>query len=368
MNEAAAFNTVNTFEAIVDTVLAQPLRQIRDLDTISAHDIHQISVWNKKVIVRSEACVRRFLEDHALRTSKAPAVNCHDGSINYNELNESSSQVAEYLITLGVGPGVLVPICFEKSVWAVVAMVAILKAGGAFVPLDPSHPIKRLSAIIRKTQAMIVVTSATHSALFGDGLVVTCVVGQALANSLVVERATSSLKYRVHPDDVAFVLFTSGSTGEPKGIVQEHESVCTNALAHGPALGMGPAPRVLQFAAFTFDVSMMDIFTTLILGGCVCITSEHVRMNDIVGFINATQVNWALLTPSFSNLIQPDDVPTLQTLALGGEAVTQENIQRWGRQSIPSELLWTSRSRSLHYQCHANRLVCSFRNCRSEVG
>ena len=329
MNEAAAFNIANTFEAIVDTVLTQPLQQIGDLDIISAHDVHQTSVWNEKVVVRSEACVHHFLETHAFQTPKAPAINSHDGSLSYDELNVLSSNVAEHLITLGVGPGVIVPICFEKSVWAVIAMVAVLKAGGAFVPLDPLHPIERLNAIIRKTQAIIVVTSATHSALFGDGLATTCVVGQALADLLVVERATSSIKYRVHPNNVAFVLFTSGSTREPKGIVQEHGSVCTNALAHGPALGMGPASRVLQFAAFTFDVSMMDIFTTLILGGCVCIPSEHDRMNDIVGFINATQVNWALLTPSFSNLIEPEDVPTLRTLALGGEAVTEENMQRW---------------------------------------
>ena len=324
----AAYNLAYSFEAILDCSIAEPLRPIGELNVLSMRDMQQISKWNESAMARCEACVHHFIEENSRQTPQAPAISSWDGSLDYRELDDLSSRVAKHLISLGVGPEVIVPVCFEKSMWAVVAMLAILKAGGAFVPLDPLHPVERLTMIIRKTRATLVVTSATHSALFEGGAVMICVVGRPLIDVLD-DTHTLPSKQGTHSGNAAFVLFTSGSTGQPKGIVQEHGSVCTNALAHGPALGMGPTSRVLQFAAFTFDVSMMDIFTTLILGGCICMPSEYDRMNDIVSFINSRDVNWTFMTPSFSNLIEPDHVPSLKKLALGGEAVTQENIQRW---------------------------------------
>lgn len=329
LSSVAAYNLVHTFEAILYTSIAKPHRLIGELNALSARDVQQISRWNEKAMVRSEACVHHVIEENSRQTPRAPAISSWDGSLNYRELDDVSSRVANHLVSLGVGPEVIVPVCFEKSMWAVVAMLAVLKAGGAFVPLDPLHPIDRLTTIIRKTRASLVVTSATHSALFQGGAVMICVVGRPLIDVLDSTHGTLPQKIDTHSGNAAFVLFTSGSTGQPKGIVQEHGSVCTNALAHGPALGMNSTSRVLQFAAFTFDVSMMDIFTTLILGGCICMPSEYDRMNDIVSFINLTHVNWTFMTPSFSNLIEPDHVPSLKKLALGGEAVTQENIQRW---------------------------------------
>jgi non-ribosomal peptide synthetase component F len=155
----------------------------------------------------------------------------------------------------------------------------------------------------------------------------TITVSQDFLDSLPTSLDALSAKVRSY--NSAFVLFTSGSTGSPKGIVQEHASVCTSSLAHGRAMNVTSESRVLQYAAYTFDVSMMDIFTTLIYGGCVCVPSDEDRMNNIVGTINTMQVNWVLFTPSVANLFVPADVPSLKTLVLGGEAVTQENIRRW---------------------------------------
>ncbi|KAL8791013.1 MAG: hypothetical protein Q9195_006087 [Heterodermia aff. obscurata] len=330
MSQATSTNIINTFQSICKAVVGNVSQPIRDLNVVSPRDLNQIMEWNQRVMVRKHECIHYFIERHALRKPRSPAIQSHDGDISYSELDEASNLVARHLVALGVGLEKLVPVCFEKSKWAVIAMIATLKAGGAFVPLDPSHPIERLGAIIQKTRASLVVSSAQNENLFRDIAVSTCAVGPVLMESLGQIHHTSSLQVNVQPNNAAFVLFTSGSTGEPKGIVQEHGSVCSNSLGHGPALGIDSDSRVLQFAAYTFDVSMMDIFTTLILGGVVCVPSEHDRTNDIVGFMNRMQINWAFLTPSFSNLIDPDDVPSLRTLAIGGEAVSRENIQRWG--------------------------------------
>ncbi|KAL8750734.1 MAG: hypothetical protein Q9199_006878 [Rusavskia elegans] len=206
-------------------------------------------------------------------------------------------------------------------------MVAILRAGGAFVPLDPSHPTDRLKAIIEKAGAKVVVTFPTTAQLFRNISVSLVEVSPSVLESC--DASVNASLSAVGPDHAAFVLFTSGSTGKPKGIIQEHASVRTSAIAHGNALHVTSESRVFQYAAFTFDVSMMDIFTTLMHGGCVCIPSEEDRRGLFTTVMNRMRVNWVLFTPSVASLIKPEDVPSLQTLVYSGEAVKQENVSRW---------------------------------------
>jgi amino acid adenylation domain-containing protein len=133
----------------------------------------------------------------------------------------------------------------------------------------------------------------------------------------------------VSPSSVAYVLFTSGSTGVPKGVVMEHRSACTSILAHGAECEFGPSTRALQFAAFTFDASIMEIWTTLAFGGCICMPSESQRVDNLEKYMQASRVSWAFLTPTVSGLVRKDRLGSLSTLVLGGEALTPSNIQKW---------------------------------------
>lgn len=307
--------------------MRNPHQPIARLDPFTLRDSEQIRRWNSPFPDNTDACVHDLLLQHAKDSPNTPAVCSWDGNLTYAELERASLVLAHYLNAVGVRPEILVPVCFKKSVYTVVAMVAILRAGGAFVPLDPSHPKDRLRAIVRKTNASIVVASPETAHLFEGMGINTVSLSSSLLESL--PPSVDCLPFSVRPDSAAFVLFTSGSTGSPKGIIQEHASVCTSSVAHGRAMCMNSESQVLQYAAYTFDVSMMDIFTTLIYGGCVCTPSEEDRMGNIVGVMNAMHVNWVLFTPSVASLIVPEDVPELQTLALGGEAVTNENVHRW---------------------------------------
>lgn len=125
----------------------------------------------------------------------------------------------------------------------------------------------------------------------------------------------------VKSSDPAYVVFTSGSTGLPKGIVIEHAALCTSALNYGKALAISQSSRVLQFASCTFDVSVGEVLTTLMHGGCVCIPSDEERLSELPNCVNRYQVNWLYLTSSIALLIKPSDVPSLRTLVVGGEAV-----------------------------------------------
>ncbi|MCJ1364193.1 hypothetical protein MMC16_003302 [Acarospora aff. strigata] len=262
--------------------------------------------------------------------SEFQAICSWDGGLSYSQLDDLSSRLAFHLAGYeDIGPNCLVPVCFEKSKWAVVAMLAVLKAGAACVPLDPKHPVARLKTIVeglgQKTASMIL-TSTSNAHLFTD-VKPTVVVGQSLVDDIPTNSCTP-LK-EAGPRDPAFVVYTSGSTGNPKVIILQHMAVCTSAREHGAVIKLSSQSRVLQFAAYTFDISLSDIFVTLVYGGCVCIPSEHDRMNDLVGVIQSMNVNQACLTSTVATYLKPEDVNSLEVLVVAGEPMTKEIVERW---------------------------------------
>ncbi|KAM0310497.1 hypothetical protein ACHAO8_008023 [Botrytis cinerea] len=328
LSTIAATNVAHTCAKAIQCMLGDPFQPLESIDLLTKRDLEQLRGWEAQFPEKVDACVHDLVLRHVISTPNAPAICSWDGQLTYDELEKATSILACHLIDHGVGPEVLVPICFEKSVYAILTMLAILRVGGAFVPLDPSQPRERHESIMKKANAKMVISSPQTAYKFNEIAIQNMSVSEGLLATLHVS-LKDRLPIKVKTYSTAFVLFTSGSTGEPKGIVQEHGSVCTASLFHGKAFGWNSKSRVFQYAAYTFDVSMMDIFTTLMFGGCVCSPSEDDRQNNIVGIMNSMQVNWVLFTPSLANLISPEDVPCLEIMALGGEAVTQENISRW---------------------------------------
>ena len=335
----------NMFRKIVKILVAHSELQVANLDIVNGEQVSLTPGWKARDPFASteETCMHHLVEAKTREIPGAEAVCAWDGVLTYERLGKLSSIVAERLMRLGVGPGVYVPFAYEKSMWTVVATLGILKAGGAFVPLNPNDPATRLVERLKDVEAQIVVTMEPFVPIFKDLVkhveVVsantiyvhesagTCSCGKKL-NGLRARGTCGYHEETTSPGDPIFVLFTSGSTGQPKGMIHEHRAICTHAVVHGEAMGYDGA-RVLQFAAHTFDVAIIDIFTTLIYGGCICIPSEEDRTSNIVDIIYTMKVDYAILTPSFAGLIEPSDVPTLKTLAVGGEPLPQDRIQRW---------------------------------------
>ncbi|ENI04720.1 hypothetical protein COCC4DRAFT_40817 [Bipolaris maydis ATCC 48331] len=289
-------------------------------------DIDQIWERNFGIIPAVEYCVHDLYIEQAKVRPNAPAICAWDGEMTYKQLDEHSTQLAGYLAGQGVIAEEMVPLCFEKSQWTVVAMLAVLKAGGAFVPLDPSHPRSRHEEIFKQTKAKVVLTSVQYANLWPNSTQRILAVSNAFINQLSAETKVCS---KVEPWNAVYVMFTSGSTGVPKGVVLEHGAITTSCLAHGKSMRLGPNSRALQFAAYTFDICIAEIFTTLIFGGCICIPSEDDRRNALSEFINNRNVNWAQLTPTVARLLDPLTVPTLKVLVLGGERVDDADWKRW---------------------------------------
>ncbi|KAI0517549.1 hypothetical protein F5B22DRAFT_603351 [Xylaria bambusicola] len=321
-------------EAIVGT-FQLALRGLKDtqlmvyqLDLTSREDRVIMADFNHDELYEQKTCMHYLVEGTARVMPQGEAVCAWDGNLTYGELDSVASVVARRLVREGLRPGNLVPFAYEKTLWTVVATLAILKAGGAFVPIDGTQPKSRLREILKNTGAKLVLTSDIFAPVL-QGMVEKVVVISESTVNLKKEAARGlSWSVTVRPEDPIFVLFTSGSTGAPKGMILEHGAICTHAITHG-ALMRYHGARVLQFAAHTFDVAIMDIFTTLIYGGCICIPSEEDRRANVLTVIQEMKVNHAILTPVMANLIDPADVPTLEILSVGGEKLREDCVNRW---------------------------------------
>ncbi|KAF9890566.1 hypothetical protein FE257_005697 [Aspergillus nanangensis] len=328
VSRAQAEYIANTLSDTLQHLCVDPRQSVGNLSHPSELDTLQIETWNHVVPRGSTACVDRLIEDAAKRSPDAPALLAWDGQMSYAEFNQTACKLAAYLEGSGVQRGQLVPICFEKSMWTIITMIALWKLGAGFVPLDPRHPRQRLDTIIESVNANTVLVSETNKELL-DGSVPQLIVLDAALTDKILSSPTIEFESQSQPQDVSFVMFTSGSTGKPKGVVHEHASVSSSALHHGPAMNISNSTRALQFGAYTFIISTFEIFTTLIFGGCLCVPSEHDRHTDIRPVLREWDVNWAIFTPSFARSLNHEDAPSLETLILAGEAVAQDIIDRW---------------------------------------
>lgn len=324
--EASAKIVLDQFEFVVQQLIHAPQATLlKDIGLVTPAHYQQMTEWNNLVDTQDiDDTVHNIFREQVKIRPDATAVTSWDGEFTYKQLDELTDKLAAYLVEEGVKPEYLVPMCFDKSMYTVVAMMATLKAGGACVHLGKNSPIDRMSEIIGQTGASLVLTDNIHAHKF-EGVTKAIVIDQAMLDSL---NSTTTLPV-VSPTNPAFVLFTSGSTGKPKGVVVEHGSLCTSSRAHGTNRKVGPWTRLLQFAAYTFDVSVADIFTTLQRGGCICVPSEDERINDLPGAINRMNCNYGFLTPTVAGMLDPKAVPSLKRLILGGELLTQDNVQRW---------------------------------------
>ncbi|RDW76398.1 nonribosomal peptide synthase Pes1 [Aspergillus mulundensis] len=317
-------------------VLEQLLNVPRDspmtvgaIDVASPLDKQSIASWNQRQVTCIDKCVQDFIRENALMQPQAPALCSWDGELNYQETFELASSFAAYLVSCGVGPETYVPVCVDKSVWAIVTILSVLLAGGAFVPLDPSHPASRHKEILEEIEADIILCSSQLRNRYLGSVSTIIPVSKATILAYSAVTTTKKERFTTSPSNAAYAIFTSGSTGRPKGIVVEHRAVCSSIIGFAPVVELNKDSRVFQFASLTFDAAILEVLGTLMLGACICIPSEDERLNDIPRAIQRMNVSWSFLTPSVASIIEPSSVPSLQVVTCGGEALSSEVVKTW---------------------------------------
>ncbi|KAF6832121.1 peptide synthetase [Colletotrichum plurivorum] len=322
---------LDAFVEIFTTIIENPDRLVGDTVGPTAKDLEQLWTWNAELPPNIQRCTQDIISEVAANGPNRPAVESWDGNFTYGEIEQLSTRLARHLVHRGVTVGSTVPMCFEKSRWTTVALLAVMKAGAAFALTDPSQPEARLRTIVEQTSATIVVTSQLQSELgkriAPEGTVI--IASEQVISSDSLELAPE-LPF-VPPSSPLYIQFTSGSTGKPKGVMISHENFTSGAVPRGDLVGYRAHSRCFDFASYAFDVSIDCMLCTYAAGGCLCIPSDEERMNDLSGAIRNSKCNMAHMTPSVARVLDADIIPSLEVLGLGGEAVSAGDASTWSK-------------------------------------
>ncbi|KAF7181472.1 hypothetical protein CNMCM7691_000690 [Aspergillus felis] len=318
---------IDHFRFVLCEIMEAPGKTIREIQHISPSDLIQLGRWNDNTPPQLRQTIHGVVQGQAKKTPHSLAVSSLDGDLTYQELERYSTQLRDELLLRGAEPGMLIPLLYEKSRWAIVAMLAVLKAGAGIVALDPSYPVDRMRAICGQVQSPLGICSercaATMEKIGPEPII-------ASESSSTWDRPVEDLNLpAVDADATMYLVFTSGSTGVPKGVIVSHGCFASSTLAYRAEINLDPNSRLLQFSSFAFDVCFAEIFGTLMAGACLCIPSDADRMNDIHHAMRKLHVTHAFFTPSYARLVKPDQVPSLRVVMLVGEPVKASDVEHW---------------------------------------
>jgi amino acid adenylation domain-containing protein len=325
-------NLSSSFEAIITS---KPEDLLKQAISVAESD----SVWIRALNATPQTLDPRTIHD-AFREvySREPdriAVEAWDGRLTRVQLHQMSDELALTLARAHVKRGCIVAIMMEKSMWVPVILLAILKAGGAFLLLDPALPQERLKIMAKKCSLSHAVAArefTSRACAFSPTVIVRdehdeFQIAKSEASS-PASKLPSELPL-VDFQDIAFVIFTSGSSGIPKAIRIQHSAWCSGNIPNAHTYGITEGARIFQYSSYSFVISVVDTITTLLVGGTVCIPGSDERMNDLDGAIRRLQPDYACLTPSLAKSLDPSKVPSIKTLILVGEAIPRSLAESW---------------------------------------
>jgi len=263
--------------------------------------------------------ITALFEEQVLTTPGATALVFESTVLSYRQLNEQSNQLANYLQRLGVGKDMLVPICIERGIKMVVGILGILKAGAAYVPVDPEYPLDRINYMLEDMGAEIVLLSnyvQSKIQLKDRGTLINL----DTAWNEIMQEAVTDTKMVTDVNDLVYVIYTSGSTGRPKGVEIEHKGLVNLVFGQVKELGLRAGMSVLQFASFGFDASCSEIFTALLTGSKLVIPRKEdlLSTDAITGLIKKHHIDLVTLPPSYQVLIK-DSLKYIPILISAGE-------------------------------------------------
>ncbi|WP_147444808.1 non-ribosomal peptide synthetase [Corallococcus sp. CA053C] len=324
---------------LLEGAASAPDQRISELPLMDAAEQRQVrGEWTGGTAPFPEAtCLHALFEAQARRTPEALAIQFQGTSLTYAQLDTRANQLAHALRRRGVGPEVRVALSVERSLDVAVGLLGILKAGGAWVPVDPLLPRERLAFMLEDSGATVLVTQAPLRDRFPEAHQARALCLDSERDALASESA-EAVVCGVGPRNLAYVLYTSGSTGTPKGTAIEHRGV-TNLVTHeAVAYGIGPGSRVLQFASLSFDLSVEEIFTTLCSGATLVLAPLEDLMpgEPLRKLVRDEALTVISVTPATLAATPEEGLPALRTVISGGEALPAEVVARWapGRRLI----------------------------------
>ena len=320
------------YRILLEGAVANPNGRIAYLPMLTQEEARTLLVdWNDTAKdYPADRCIHQLFEEQAERAPDRIALVMGRETVSYGELNRRANRLAHYLRKLGVGPDVMVGICLERSIDMIVALLGVLKAGGAYVPLDPSYPQERLAYMLKDSEARVLLTQGSvASALPAHGAHTVLLDAE---RGDIDRESSENPPNRVTPDDLAYMIYTSGSTGWPKGVMVAHRGLCNIITEKIRTYGIVPDSCVLQFVAFSFDVSAAEIFIALLSGARLCLGTRDdlIPGQPLARLIDEQGVTVIIIPPSVLAAL-PDnaDLPGIRSIVVGGELCPAELVDRW---------------------------------------
>ncbi|WP_399933384.1 non-ribosomal peptide synthase/polyketide synthase [Streptomyces kanamyceticus] len=321
----AAHNLVDALEAALDHGQDVPLSSVQVLDEAGLRQV--LGAWNDTAAEVPDATAVALFEAHAARTPDAVALVADGDEVTYAQLEARANRMARHLAGQGVGPESVVALCLERGADLVTAVLAVLKAGGAYLPVDLDYPAERIAYMFADAAPVAVIaTTATVAAVPpSDARLV--VLGDTDLEGL----PDGPLGTPIRPEHPAYVIYTSGSTGRPKGVVLTHAGFA-NTIAGLARFAAGPGSRVAQFASVSFDIFCLEWSLALTCGATLVVVPAHRRLGaDLAAFLAEQAVTHATLPPAVLAGLEEGSIGTDVVLEVGGEASSPELIERWAR-------------------------------------
>jgi aspartate racemase len=284
----------------------------------------------------ADKCIQELIEERVAKNPLAIAIEDGSRRISYEELNRRTNQLANFLRKKNVAPEVPVAVCLKRSAQLLIALLGVLKAGGACVPLDPDYPSERLSHILRDSRAPVVITQSRLRATVGE-TAADVIDLDAIAAELAGENA-ENLQAQTDPANLAYLIYTSGSTGMPRGVQLTHGGLVNHGVASIELYGLTAAERMLQFASISFDIAIEEILPTWFAGGCVIPRGDQVPLtaSGFLHWIGEHQISaldlptayWHELVHELADSEQ--SLPaSLRLVIVGGEKASSSAYSAW---------------------------------------
>ncbi|WP_231975469.1 non-ribosomal peptide synthetase, partial [Mycobacterium sp. E1715] len=317
---------VERFRRVLAAMTADPTRLLSAIDALEESEHTHLVEWGNHAVLTEPAAglsIPDLFAAHVARTPEAIALSCDGRHLSYRQLDEAANRLANLLAGLGAGPGAFVALMFSRSADAVTAVLAVLKTGAAYVPIDPGLPAARVEFMIADTAPIVAVTTAELRSRL-DGFDVAVI--DVHQSSVHTQPATALPA--PDPEDIAYVIYTSGTTGVPKGVAVTHQNV-TQLMAslHAPLPG---AAAWSQSHSLAFDVSVQEIFGALLDGGRLVLVPEPVATSpeELRALLIGERVNVLSQTPSEAGALSTEGLDGV-ALVIGGEPCPAELVDRW---------------------------------------
>ncbi|QHZ56608.1 tyrocidine non-ribosomal peptide synthetase TycB [Brevibacillus sp. NSP2.1] len=316
------------FLQILRAVTARPKSKLQEIEMLTEAEKQMLlqAFNDTEREYRADQTIHQLFEEWAAKMPEQTALVFEEKRMSYRELNERANQLAAVLRAKGVGPSHIVALLVERSAEMVIATLAALKAGGAFLPVDPDYPKERIRYMLKDSQAKLVVT---HAHLLHKVNSEAEIVNLDDPNHFASQK--DNLPCTTKPSDLAYIIYTSGTTGKPKGVMLEHKGVANLQAVFANQLGVTPQDRAGHFASISFDASVWEMFIPLLTGATLYVLSRDI-INDFrqfAAYVRHNAITILTLPPTYAVYLEPEQLPSLRILITAGSASSAALVEKW---------------------------------------